>query len=145
MTETYETYNWVAAVHVLGFLLWTGALLSCLFLLLAHQNAQETGRSALGAIERKVAILMDASALVAIVAGLYLAVGFPINWFKQGGWLHVKTLLVAGLVGIHVFTRIKIRKFRNGEISPLPGLVIPLTLILITVIVVFGEVKSLMR
>jgi hypothetical protein len=57
----------------------------------------------------------------------------------------VKTLLVVGLVGIHVFTRIKIRKFRNGEISPLPGVVIPLTLILIAVIVTFGEVKSLMR
>lgn len=125
--------------------------MSCLFLLLGHQRAEESGRSALGAIERKAAILMDASALVAIVAGVYLALGlylpaeFRVNAFKQGGWLHVKTLLVAGLVGIHVFTRIKIRKFRNGEISPLPGLVIPLTLILIAVIVMFGEVKSLMR
>jgi putative membrane protein len=140
-----ETYNWVMAVHVFGFLMWAGTLMSCLFLLLGHQSVKESGRSALAAIERKVAIVMDASALVAIVAGLYLALGFSFNAFKQGGWLHVKTLLVAGLVGLHVFTRIKVRKFRNAEISPLPGLVIPLTLILIAVIVVFGAVKPLMR
>jgi protoporphyrinogen IX oxidase len=140
-----ETYTWVTAVHIFGFLMWAGTLMSCLFLLRAHQSVQEAGRGALGAVERKVAIMMDASALVAIAAGLYLALSVTPSHFKQGGWLHVKTLLVLGLVGIHVFTRIKVRKFRNGEISPLPGLVIPLTLILIAVIVVFGEVKSLMR
>jgi uncharacterized membrane protein len=74
-----ETYNWVMAVHVIGFLMWAGTLMSCLFLLLGHQSVKESGRSALAAIERKVAIVMDASALVAIVAGLYLALGFSFN------------------------------------------------------------------
>ena len=136
------------AVHVFGFLMWTGTLMSCLFLLKGHQSVAEAGRGALSAVERKVAIFMDASALVAIVAGLYAATGFGVNAFnpkQSGAWLHIKTLLVAGLVGIHVFTRIKVRKYRNGEISPLPGLVIPLTLILIAIIVAFGEVKTLMR
>lgn len=140
-----ETYNWVLAVHAFGFVLWTGALMSTLFLLSSHHLAADSGRKGLERVERKAAMGMDIGALIAIVAGLYLALGFDVNWFKQGSWLHIKTTLVAVLVGLHVFTRVKVRKFRNGAVSPISGYVIPLTLLLVAVIVVFGEVKTLLR
>lgn len=136
-------YNWFLAIHILGFVLWSAALVSCTLLLRAHEAAGDPGRQALGSIERKAGILMDIGAFVSITVGLYLALGFGVNAFTQGGWLHVKTLLVAGLVGIHIVTRIKIRKFRNGNISPLPGFVTPLTFVLIAVIIIFGRVKLL--
>ncbi len=139
-----EIFKWVKAVHVLGFLLWTGSLLTCLHLLAGHPETDDKGGNALTRLERRAGMMMDMGALVAIVAGLYLALwATPINFFTDGGWLHIKTTLVVGLVALHVIARVKVRKFRNGESKPLPSFVIPLTLVLITVIVIFAVVKPL--
>lgn len=138
------TYQWVKAVHIFGFLLWTGSLAGCLLLLQGHARAGSAA-AALAGMQRRTAIFMDIGATIALAAGFYLALGFPpINAFKDGAWLHVKsTLVVVGLVGIHVFTRIKVRKFRNGSINSLPNFVIPLTLILVAAIVVLAVVKPM--
>ena len=142
MNETYD--NWIRVVHIIGFLMWTGGLISTLSLLIGVQSIAGDAHGGLSKIARKTALLMDIGALLTLVGGLYLAFGRAgDNAFKQGGWLHAKSTLVVGLIAIQVFTRIKVRKFRNGNIKPIPRFVIPLTLVLIAVIVIFGVVKPL--
>jgi putative membrane protein len=142
MNET--THNWIRVVHIFGFLLWTGGLISTLNLLIAQQSVDGDARAVLSKITRKTALIMDIGALLALIGGFYLAFGASgDSAFKQGGWLHAKSTLVVGLIAIQVFTRIKVRKFRNGNIKPIPGFVIPLTPVLIAVIVILGTVKPM--
>lgn len=137
-----ELYQWTKAFHVVGFLLWTGSLLSCIYLLQAHQAAGEEGRQALSSVQRKAAMLMEIGALVAIVAGLYLALGGGRNAFSGAGWLHAKlALVVLGLFGLHGFVRVKIKKFRNGEVAALPGWLQPAALVVIVVVAIMASVK----
>ena len=138
-----ELNQWAKALHVVGFILWTGGLLSCIHLLQAHQAAGSEGREALSSIQRKVAMMMEIGALVAIFAGLYLALSGR-NAFTEGGWLHAKlTLVVLGLFGLHGFIRVKIKKFRKGEVTSLPGWVQPVALVLIAVITIMVTVKPI--
>lgn len=137
-----KIYAWTKAVHVIGFLLWTGGLWSCVQLLRVHSGAPGEARQALSSIERKTAMFMDMGALLAIAAGLYLALGVTPSAFKTGGWLHLKlTVVVLGLLSLHGYIRVKIRKFRNGQIMALPSFVHPVTLAVIALIAVIAVVK----
>lgn len=142
-------YEWIKAVHVIGFLTWTGSLVACLSLLRRHGDANEESVRLLTEIERKFALSMDIGAAIAIVAGVYLAVGFsPINWFDAkifGPWLHIKSTLVVLLIAVHGFTRMKFGKIRKGEDTTMPSIVLPVTFALLTAIVIIATVKPLMK
>jgi uncharacterized membrane protein len=78
----------------------------------------------LSAAERKLALVMDLGAAVAIGFGLWLALRHTPNEFKQGAWLHVKlTAVVVGVLSTHGIARVKIKKFRTGDARPLPPVV----------------------
>ena len=137
-----ETTQWITAVHVVGFLLWTGGLMSCMQFLRVHHAAGVDSREALQGTERRVALSMDIGATLAIAAGLILALGRTPSAFKEGGWLHLKlTLVVIGLLVLHGYVRVKIKKFRNGDVVALPGFLYPLTVAVIVAIVGVAVVK----
>lgn len=137
-----ETFQWIKAAHVVGFLVWTGGLLSCVHLLRVHASIAAESYQIMSGVERKVAMVMDMGALVAIVSGLYLALGGVLNAFTNGGWLHMKlAVVVLGLLGLHGYIRVKIRKFRNGQVAALPAFVYPATLAVIVIIAIIAAVK----
>ncbi|MEM9488405.1 MAG: CopD family protein [Myxococcota bacterium] len=137
-----ETYQWIKAGHAVGFLLWTGGLLACIQLLIAHAGAGSEGRGHLVVTARKTAMIMDMGALLAMVAGFYLALATTPNQFTNGGWLHIKlTVVVLGLLGLHGFVRVKIRKYRNGDVRALPGFVLPVTLLVVSALVLTASLK----
>ena len=115
-----DTYVWVLVVHVVGFVLWVGGMLACMALLHVHSRVEEPARGALTATEKRMAIIMDLGATLAIVCGLLLALKGPVNEFKHGSWLHIKlTAVVLGLLSSHGIVRAKIKKFSRGDIKPL--------------------------
>jgi uncharacterized membrane protein len=60
----------------------------------------------------------------------------------RSGWFHAKlTLVVLGLLGMHGFLRVKVRKFRQGQVAPLPGFLLPLMLLLVFGILVLVRVQ----
>lgn len=149
-------YKWVKFVHVIGFLVWSGSLIACLALLRRHMSAAGDTRDLLTDLERKFALSMDIGATVAIAAGVYLAVskeafGGQFNWFNvkgpdgksMGVWLHMKSLFVLFLIGLHGFTRVKVGKFRKKESSSLPSFVMPASLLLLIIIVFLATVKPM--
>ncbi len=143
---TPNTYQWVKVAHILGFVLWSSGLLTGLFLLRAHAAVEASARNAFVPIERVVGIIMDAGATVAIAAGFVMAFGTTPIAFKTGGWLHIKlTLVVVGVLSIHGLLRVKMRKFRNGDVAALPSWILPVLLIALTGIIILGSHPTLLR
>ncbi len=143
---SFETLFWLKTLHVIGFVFWIAGLWAAIWLLRTHTQVDASSRPQLVAAERKVGISMDAGATLAIVMGLVIAFAGPINAFKTGGWLHVKlTLIVVGILSVHGLLRVKMRKVRQGDLSPLPGWVLPLFLVATLGVIVLGSQKTLMR
>lgn len=136
-----EIHAWLVVVHLFGLVLWTGAMLAGLQMLRAHSALPEAAREPLSGAERKTAIIMDIGATIAILSGLYLAIALIPSPFKSG-WFHAKlTLVVIGLLGMHGFLRVKVRKFRQGQVAPLPGFLLPVLFLLIFGVLVLVRVK----
>ncbi|MEZ4362215.1 MAG: hypothetical protein R3B48_18650 [Kofleriaceae bacterium] len=137
---------WFKVVHIAGFVLWVAGLWAGLWLLKAHLAVDAASRPAMVGVERKVGASMDAGATLAMVAGFVLALGGPINAFKTGGWLHAKlAVVVLGVLSIHGVIRVKMRKVRNGDLSPLPGWLTPVLLAAVAVIIALGAHPMLLR
>ena len=62
-------------------------------------------------MEHKLYRFMLPLAVLALVFGLWLWLGYGI----AGGWLHAKLLLVAGLIGYHLYCGKLMRDFKSGK------------------------------
>jgi protoporphyrinogen IX oxidase len=139
-------YSWVLVLHVVGFVLWIAGLWAGIWLLKVHTQVDAGSRPALVGAERKVGASMDAGATFAIVAGLVMAFGRTPIAFKTGGWLHMKlTFVVLGVLSMHGMVRARMRKFREGDLTPLPGWVVPVLLVSVAVIAALGANHTLLR
>lgn len=134
-------FQWILAIHVFGIVLWTGGMLACLRLLAAHGAAGKAAPEGLILTERRTAVLMDIGAAIALLTGLHLLFG-PTKPLTQGGFMHAKlTLVVLGMFGLHGFVRAKVRKFRSGDVRPLPGLMLPVFLVVVLGVIVLVRVR----
>ena len=140
MTEA--TYVWTLAIHVFGVVLWTGSLFACLRMLTAQGAAGTSAPVTWIQAARRTAMFMEIGSLLAIASGLYLMLHSPTKPLTQGGWLHAKlTLVVLGMLGLHIFARVRLRKFRNGDVRPLPGFAVPLFLVVALGAIVLVQVR----
>lgn len=118
-----ETYDWVRAAHVFGFVTWLGAMLGAALTVRQGASAEEAARPALAALARRLALAMDGGAAMTVVAGLVLIHGLASAGASplQYPWMHAKlTLVVAGLLGSHVFLRVRVKGLGRGQAKPLP-------------------------
>jgi putative membrane protein len=136
------TYPWILAIHSFGNILWIAGMFACLRMLTAHAAVGKAAPQGLTLAERRTAVLMDIGATIALLTGLYLTLFAPTTPLKQGGWLHAKlTLVVLVVLGLHGFVRVKVRKFRDGDVRPLPGFALPLLLAVVLGVIVLVRVK----
>lgn len=144
-----QLYPWLRIAHIVGIVLWVGGLVSVLSLLKAHGQAPAAARDALIAVEKKTAILLDIGATLSIGVGLFLAFASPkfaTNAFASGGWFHIKlTLAVLGILVPHIVARRTMRKFRQGQVAPLPGWLLPTVIIAAIGILIFAVHPTLLR
>ena len=92
--------RFILFLHVLGVILWMGALFVVSRLLAEHATHPATGE-ALTSLEQKLfASIIHGGAAVVIATGVLLVLEAP-DFLRQG-WLHAKLLLVLGLVGLDV-------------------------------------------
>jgi protoporphyrinogen IX oxidase len=144
MLEYMHTpYRWVAAVHVFGFVFWVGSMTWLMYLLRVHARAKDESRGTLTEVEKLTSVVMDAGATLAIVTGLLMAFGSTYKWFSTpgSGWLHSKLTIVVALIVIHVVLRIKVRKFAQGTINPLPGFMFAVLAVLAFAAIALAKVK----
>lgn len=136
------TYVWTLAIHVFGVVLWTGSLFACLRLLTAQGAVGTSAPAAWIQTARRTAMFMEIGSLIAIASGLYLTLYSPTRPLTTGGWLHAKlTLVVLGMLGLHIFARVRLRKVRNGDVRALPGFAVPLFVVVALGAIVLVQVR----
>jgi putative membrane protein len=105
---------WVKAFHIIFVISWFAGLfyLPRIYVNLAMAE-QEAERARLLLMAGKLYRFMTPLGVLALALGLWMWLGFGI----QGGWLHVKLLLVLLLVGYHFYCGRLLKAFRNGSNS----------------------------
>lgn len=103
---------WIKALHLIFVTSWFAGLfyLPRLFVNHAMVNDEAT-LERLIMMEHKLYRFMMPLAVLAIVFGLWLWLGYGIT----GAWLHVKLVLVAGLVAYHLYCGKLMRDFKAGN------------------------------
>ena len=103
---------WIKALHLIFVISWFAGLFYLPRLFVNH--AMETNEVALARLtlmEHKLYNFMLPLAILALVFGLWLWLGYGIT----GVWLHVKLVLVAGLVVYHFYCGKLLRDFQAGK------------------------------
>lgn len=119
-------YLWLKALHVFGAFLWFAGLMTALNQLRTATIPPPVSPEEFQRREGAVGRVMDAGAGIAIAAGLVLLLQ-SLDLLKGSGFMHAKLTLALALVGLHGMVRVKLKRFRTGRGTPLPGFVLPAT------------------
>lgn len=103
---------WIKAFHLIFVISWFAGLFYLPRLFVNHAMVNDKATlERLSLMEHKLYRFMLPLAILAIVFGLWLVVGYGI----KGGWLHAKLLLVAGLIAYHLYCGKLLRAFAAGK------------------------------
>ncbi|MCX7945794.1 MAG: CopD family protein [Hydrogenophilus sp.] len=101
----------VKSFHIVFVTAWFAGLfyLPRIFVNLAMER-HEIARARLLGMAERLFRFMSVLGVLAIGLGLWLWFGFGFS----GGWLHAKTVLVAGLAGYHFYCGVILERFKKG-------------------------------
>lgn len=120
------SYLWLKAGHLLGVVGWLGGMLAVI-------SALGAGNAPGG---KRVAMVMDLGATLAIGAGLALLLGLEPSPLTRPNF-HIKlTVVIVGLLGLHGFLRVRLGKVSRGAAEGVPGFVLPLWIALVAALFV---------
>jgi protoporphyrinogen IX oxidase len=108
---------WLKAFHIFFVVSWFAGLfyLPRIFVNLAMVPADSPAeRERLLVMARKLYKFVTPIGALAVITGLWLWFGFG-DMLAIGGWLHVKTTLVAGLVVYHLYCGKLFKQFQAGS------------------------------
>lgn len=105
---------WLKAFHIVFVVTWFAGLFYLPRLFVYHSSATDPiGIERFKVMERRLLAIMTLGGILAAVFGLSMIALSP--GFLGIGWLKVKLVLVAGLVGYHVWCRNLVREFREDR------------------------------
>ena len=105
---------WIKAFHVIFMVTWFAGLFYLPRLFVYHADCKDqTGHERFIVMERKLLSIMTLGALLTVVFGIWLVVGW--HWPLSEHWLQVKLALVAGLILYHVQCARLVTQFRLGK------------------------------
>lgn len=138
--------QWLLVGHIVGFVAWIGGMIATLYLLRVHAIVEGPARDVCARQEGRTALLMDLGGTLAMACGFVLAFGNTPTAFATGGWLHVKLTVVAiTIFGVHGFARAQVKRFRRGEVKPLPRALPYIVMVGAAVAILLGAHKTLLR
>lgn len=106
-------YLWIKALHVVFVIAWFAGLFYLPRLFVYHADAKDTiSDERFGLMERKLFGLMNLASALAVIFGVTLLVLTP-AWLHER-WLHLKLLLVLGLVVYHIYCGRLLSRFADG-------------------------------
>ena len=138
-------YTWLLTGHLVGVLLWVGAMFTVFWLLRFHTQAPAAVNDKLVLMERSMALVMDLGATLAMGCGIALIFPLDGSWHPSStifgmpkqGWFHVKlTLVVLGVLSVHGILRGRVAKFSRGETPTVPPWLWSLLLVALVAITV---------
>lgn len=105
-------YLVLKALHIVFVVSWFAGLFYLPRIFVNHAMVEDAAtKERLALMERKLYRFMSGIAVVALVLGLWLWLGFGIT----GGWMHAKLALVLLLLGYHHYCGRLMRKLASGE------------------------------
>jgi len=103
---------WIKAFHIVFVVSWFAGLFYLPRIFVNHAMASEHAEiERLKLMEGKLYRFMTPLAVLALVLGTWLWLGYGFN----GGWLHAKLALVAGLVAYHLYCGHLVKVFATGR------------------------------
>ncbi|GMR08402.1 MAG: CopD family protein [Gammaproteobacteria bacterium] len=107
---------WLKAWHVIFMVTWFAGLFYLPRLFVYHVDCKDTeGSERFKVMERKLFIIMTIGGVLTVVFGAWMLVDYAWETFKDSGWLKTKLLLVAGLIGFHVYCYKLLKDFRHNR------------------------------
>jgi putative membrane protein len=106
---------WLTAFHIIFVVTWFAGLfyLPRLFVY-AAMHPEPAFQDLFRVMQRKLLGITNLGGALAALFGLSLIIAAP-GYYLSLGWLHVKLLLVALLIGYHVWCARIVRVFREGR------------------------------
>lgn len=105
---------WVKAFHIVFMVTWFAGLFYLPRLFVYHAVcSDEPGHQRFVVMERKLYGIMTIGAVLTVVFGTWLLLAW--HWPLTELWLQIKLLLVATLIGYHVWCGRLVRQFRAGH------------------------------
>lgn len=103
---------WIKALHIVFVTSWFAGLFYLPRLFVNHAMVEDAASSErLKLMERKLFRFMTPLAILALVFGLWLWLGYGIT----GGWMHAKLSLVLGLVAYHFYCGLLVQDFAHDR------------------------------
>lgn len=107
---------WIKTLHIVFIASWFAGLfyLPRIYVNLA-QNDEPAVRTVLLGMARRLFRFTTMLAVVAIIFGLWLYVGYGIGMGPGNGWMHAKLFFVLLIIGYHHACWVMLRKFEQGR------------------------------
>jgi putative membrane protein len=106
---------WIKALHIIFMVTWFAGLFYLPRLFVYHADStDETSHLRFLIMERKLFAIMTIGAVLTAVFGLWLLADYAWAAYRNSGWLISKLLLVAVLIGFHLYCAVLMRQFRAG-------------------------------
>jgi putative membrane protein len=103
------------ALHIVFVTSWFAGLFYLPRLFVNHAMVEDAAtRERLALMEHKLYRFMTPLGILAVGLGLWLWFGYA-DMIAIGGWLHLKTTLVLGLIGYHLYCGRLMRDFAAGR------------------------------
>jgi putative membrane protein len=140
--QAITMYEWIKALHVIGFISWMAGMLYLPRLFVYHCEAEIGSKQSetFKVMERRLLkAIINPAMIVTWLAGIYLAWS---GHFFSSGWLQGKLLLVIALSGVHGFFSRCVKDFaadrnmRNQKFYRIINEVPTILMILIVILVV---------
>ena len=134
---------WLKALHVIAVVTWFAGLFYLPRLFIYHADATDSiSTERFMIMERRLFTIMTIGASLSVIFGLLMLIEFPA--YLQMGWLRIKLLLVALLIGYHAYCYKLLRDFaaqRNTRSSKWLRLFNEVPALLLIAIVILAVVK----
>ena len=107
---------WIKAFHIIFMVAWFAGLFYLPRLFVNHAMAEEEDvRTRLSIMEAKLYRFITPWMLLTIGFGVWLLYDYAWAAYSRMGWLHLKLVLVAALVGYHFYCGKLVRDFAAGR------------------------------
>jgi protoporphyrinogen IX oxidase len=106
---------WLKAFHIFFVVSWFAGLFYLPRIFVNHAMAEEQAvKDRLKLMERKLYKFVTPIGALAVITGLWLWIAYA-DYLALGGWIHVKTALVAGLAVYHLYCGHLVRMFAEDR------------------------------
>src|SRR5258706_4501113 len=133
-------------VHVIGLFFWVAGLMAIAAALVERDAQADDGtKTRFGVLARKVGMIADLGATLAIAGGLWLILIAP-SYYLHQPWMHMKlTAVVLGMFGLHGFLRARGKRASLAQAGPFPPAASVALALVVVVIVALAIMKPLAR